>query len=582
MDAKEQIKNKLNILDVVSSYVKLTPSGKTYKGKSPFTNEKTPSFFVSPEKGFFYCFSSQKGGDIFTFIQEIERIEFKDALKLLAERAGISLKPRTEEDIKKQDEKERLYKLLDTATKYFEVNLRKNKEVVEYLKERGLTTETMKQFRLGYALGEWQGCYDTLKQRGYTDQEIHQAGLVIKKDTGGYYDRFRDRVMFPIMDAQGRVVGYSGRILKEDSEKPAAKYINSPEGVLYDKSNILYGYDKAKSAISKEGSVILVEGQFDVVMAHQAGYQNTVAISGTGLTEKHIDILKRFAKTLVFALDSDNAGIKATRRSVIMALEHGLSTQVIPLPGGEDPADVIKRSKEKWGVYVHDATNYIKYRLSLAEEQQLDAHSRTEIVHTDVFLLVEALPSAIEQDRSLQLIAQFLGVSYEAVVEDFKRFQKNPQIENLKVSHSMSESHEDEFSQQPTTTTHEKQIELIALYAYLINESFPVPKEVTERYERIYGSDIAQDYEDLPEDAKNIQSFVIETQYDGQSTQQIFEIFQSGVATMRRAQIHLESEALLTKIRHAELEGDAQKIEQLTKEHHELLTEKHALMRNTN
>ncbi len=274
MNNTDIIKDKLNILDVVGSYVKLEKAGKTWKGKSPFTHEKTPSFFVSPEKGFFYCFSSGKGGDIFTFIQEIERVEFKDALKILAEKAGVEL---GKVSLEKNDETIRRYAILDDATKWYEINLRKNPAIVEHLLGRGLSKETIIKFRVGFSKDSWQDCYDYLKSRKYSDADIASVGLITKKDQGGYYDRFRSRIMFPLMDSRGRVVGFSGRI--HGDEDKGAKYVNSPDGPLFDKSKVLYGYHTAKTAISKADACILVEGQFDVLLAQQSGYINTVAIS---------------------------------------------------------------------------------------------------------------------------------------------------------------------------------------------------------------------------------------------------------------------------------------------------------------
>ncbi len=418
-DQVRQIKDRLNILDIVGSYVKLEKAGKNFKGKSPFTNERTPSFFVSPDKGFYYCFSSGKGGDIFNFIQEIERVDFKDALKLLAHKAGVSLS--TSPEAKRlASEKDRLYLLLDLATKFYEVNLRKDSRVVDHLLERGLTKETIVQFRIGFARDDWQDLYHYLKHKKFTDREIERAGLITSKEGGSYYNRFRGRIMFPIADSRGRIVGFSGRIFEGDEK--SAKYVNSPEGVLFDKSKVLYGYHFAKPAIAKEDYCIFVEGQFDVLLAQQSGYVNTVAISGTGLSEDQLAAVGRFSQNFYFALDSDKAGMKATRRSVLLALSQGYRVKVVLLREGEDPADTILRSKESWDVAVLEARDYIDYRITLAEREDLSFAQKQDLIAQDLFEIVAASKNASTKEHLLGKIALFLGVPVDSVRSDFNSF----------------------------------------------------------------------------------------------------------------------------------------------------------------
>jgi len=513
------IKDKLNILDVVGSYVKLEKAGKTYKGKSPFTNEKTPSFFVSPEKGFFYCFSSGKGGDMFTFIQDIERIEFQDALKLLAEKAGVTLESNIV-SIEKHNQTTLRFKILDDITKWYEVHLRKSPEVVEHLLGRGLTKDTIVKFRLGFALDQWRDCYDYLRSRNYRDDDIESVGLIIKKEGGGYYDRFRSRIMFPLFDGRGRVVGFSGRIFTDDPDIKGAKYINSPEGPLFDKSKVLYGYHTAKNAMSKEDSCILVEGQFDVLMAQQAGYVNTVAISGTGLTDDHITMIKRFTNKVLLALDSDKAGIKATRRSVLAAYRHGMQVQVIMMPDGMDPADTIAHSKEQWDICVTDAKDYIDYRLELVNREEKSFEKKKKLVENDLFTFVYLMKSAIMQDRVLQKIALFLGVSVDAARNDFVAF--TPDSDDLIEASVM----EPVGTSKDTSNTINPQEDTLYFYSFLRDEnhidSFKNFKRIQELYSEYYGGELDDDYQALDETKKNIQLFVMkETYHDSSSS--IFE-----------------------------------------------------------
>src|SRR3972149_5550617 len=298
----EQIKDRLSIIDVISSYLKLEKAGQNFKARCPFHNEKTPSFFVSPSRNSYHCFGCNRGGDIFTFTEEIEGVSFSDALKTLAERAGVTL---TATGNKEREENKKSYDLLEAATKFFETNLLRSETVKNYIKARGLKEETVRNFRLGFAPDGWSNLLDYLKAKGFPEKLIEENGLIIKCQKG-YYDRFRGRIMFPLSDSQGRVVGFTGRIF-DDGSKPSSakategKYVNSPETVLYNKSKILYGYDKAKREMLKEDFCIIVEGQMDLLMAHQAGTANSVAVSGTALSEEHIKLIKRFTETIMLS-----------------------------------------------------------------------------------------------------------------------------------------------------------------------------------------------------------------------------------------------------------------------------------------
>ncbi len=413
------IKEKLNILDVVSAYVKLEKAGSAYKGKSPFNQEKTPSFFVHPDKGFFYDFSAGFGGDIFTFIQKIEHISFPEALKMLAEKAGVSLHYSPEAE-KKASQEKRLFAILEDATIFYEKHLRARKDVLDYLKTRGLKPETITRFRLGFIPDAWRELYQFLRAKGYQDHEIEQAGLIKKKEGSGYYDRFRSRIIFPLFDERGRVVAFSGRIFQGDEK--AAKYLNSPETLLFDKSKMLYAYHLAKARMTKEDYLILVEGQFDVILAHQAGYHNTVAISGTGLTTYQLQMIKRFTKNIFLALDSDRAGIKATKRSVLLAYQEEMSVKVLLLDPGKDPADIIAQSKEKWDLIVKDAKDYIDYRLELAETELSSFEERQKFVFEELFPFLSFVQKSSTREFFLKKMSDFLAVSIDALREDFMHY----------------------------------------------------------------------------------------------------------------------------------------------------------------
>jgi len=562
------IKDKLNILDVVGAYVKLEKAGTSYKGKSPFTNEKTPSFYVSPDKGFYYCFSSGKGGDIFHFIQEIERVDFRESLKILAEKAGVSLSQKGKASLHSKDAL--YYQILDDATKWYEVNLRRDGEVVDYLLGRGLSKETIVNFRIGFAKNSWNDCYDYLKTK-YTDTDIAAVGMITQKEKGGFYDRFRSRIMFPLMDGRGRVVGFSGRIFEpkgQELAKPGAKYVNSPEGVLFDKSRVLYGFHTAKADLSKKGFCILVEGQFDVLMAQQAGSTNTVAISGTGLTEPHLKMIQRFTDTIYLALDSDNAGVKATRRSVLLAYQAGMNVRVIVMADGKDPADVINNSSEQWQTVVHDAQNYIDYRLELFERQPNEFKDKKELVHADLFEIVTLLPSAIDQDKVLEKLGLFLGVSVEAVRKDFATFTPNT---NLSVVET-----EKKPEAQKQKEVLETQEHILYLYHYLLQSELGILadglEKETELYKQVYNSDIQEDYKGLDETKKNIQFFVLSQQFQDSPENIIRSSLETALGEALNKHIDKQSHIILENIRQAESQNDSGKVSRLMKEHQTLLT----------
>ncbi len=343
--AVNDIKARLNVVDVVGGYLKLSKSGTHWKACCPFHNEKSPSFMVNEERQIWHCFGCGKGGDIFSFVEEIEGVEFREALNLLAEKAGVELPKYRKESVFASggvEEPDRTKEILELSTKFYEKQLwdgMGKKTALPYLRKRGLTDESIRHFRLGYAPEGWRHGFDFLVSRGYREQEIEKAGLSIRKESGsGQYDRFRDRIMFPISDIVGRIIGYSARVAPGGDESQA-KYINTPETPVYHKSRVLYGLYQAKQAVKERGFSVLVEGQMDVIACHQAGIGNTIAASGTALTAEQLDILKRYGKEIRLFFDMDGAGQAAAWKSAMLAFERELETAVISLPHGKDAAD---------------------------------------------------------------------------------------------------------------------------------------------------------------------------------------------------------------------------------------------------
>lgn len=424
-DATQQIKDRLSIVDVVSSYVKLEKAGKNFKAKSPFTNEKTPSFYVSPDRGMYHCFSTNQGGDIFTFVEKMEGLDFKGALKLLAERAGVELTPLRPEEA---DERDRLYAILEAATRFFEDTYTQSPEAQAYVGERGLNQKSVHTWRVGYAPSGWDSLKQHLGTLKFKEHEMEKAGLIKKSEKGNsFYDRFRGRVMFPISDTSGRVIAYSGRILPHESNpeyKPdSAKYINSPETVLFSKSHALYGYSLAKNSIRKLNCSILVEGQMDVVLSHQAGYTNTVASSGTALTNPQLGLLSRLSNNLVMAFDADRAGIASAGKGITLALARGMDVKVAALPKGDDPADLVRRGVEEWRKVVRGAKHVIDFYLDHLELEHKDPRRLRLVVGETVVPYLASIPNKIDQAHFVAKTAERLRINEEPIWEEVKRYR---------------------------------------------------------------------------------------------------------------------------------------------------------------
>jgi len=426
----EQIKSRLSILDVVGSYVKLERAGSNYKARCPFHNEKTASFFVSPGRDTYHCFGCNRGGDIFSFIQEAEGLDFFESLKLLAERAGV---PLDSIESRFSGEKDRLYALLEDATVFFTEHLYKRKDVLGYLEERGLTPETIKNFRLGFSPNAWRDTILFLSRKGYTPGEIVKAGLAIQKSDARndgkdiYYDRFRGRVMFPTENSTGRIVGFSGRIfdgearVSSESDIPPAKYINTPQTMLYDKSHILYGYAKAKDAMRKEGVCILVEGQMDVILSHQAGFSNTVGVSGTALTTEHVTLIRRLSDTLILAFDADAAGRNAMESAAKKALNVALTVKAISFDGKKDPADFIRDDESTYKKLLQEAPHVVLFLMAVLRKEEKDALSFKRAVQKHVIPILAVMGNKIEQSHFTAGVAEGLGVKEDILYEEIAR-----------------------------------------------------------------------------------------------------------------------------------------------------------------
>ena len=441
MTAIDEVKARLDIVDIVSNTVELRKAGKSYSGFCPFHhNTRTPAFAVFPDTGTWRCFGEcNEGGDIFSYVMKKEGWDFPTALKELAEQAGVELKPLTPQEQERYEEYDRLRELLENAVTFFQRQLlttSNGAKALKYLHERGLSDATIEEFGIGYAPDSWDEATNHFKTNGYTEADLIDAGLVSERESGGVYDRFRKRIVVPIRDQRGRMTGFGARTLDPEG---MPKYLNSPQTEIFDKGKIMFGLDKARGAIRTKDQVVIVEGYMGVLAPHQHGYKNVVATMGTALTEDHLRLIKRFSRRIILAMDSDAAGTKATLRGLEVARQtldregeirfdaRGLLRQegrlqadirVSTLPPGMDPDDVINRDPAEWEAIIAGAKPIVVHVMeTLAAVRDIeDPKTKTEIA-AQVMPLIEDIPSSIERDAYRQQLARLLRVDERSLVE---------------------------------------------------------------------------------------------------------------------------------------------------------------------
>ncbi len=414
MDAVEEVKSRLAIEDVIGEYVQLKRSGRNFKGLSPFTNEKTPSFMVSPEKQIWHDFSSGKGGNMFSFVMEVEGLDFRQSLQLLARKAGVDLDQYSTMPSGNSSLKKRVQEAYEWATKFYQAQLKANPSALNYLiKTRQYTKQTLLEWQIGYSPNSGRALSTFLTKKGFTTEEMKRAGLVVERQRG-LGDMFRGRIMIPLADSQGTVIGFTARLLSDEQDSP--KYINTPATIVYDKSRNIFGLHLAKEKIRKEGFVVVVEGNLDVISAHQAGTKNVVATAGTAMTELHLKELKRFTGDIRLCFDADQAGLNATERTIPLAQKAGVNLSIIPLELAKDPDELIHKDVHLW----QDALEHKYYVVDWLIDQyknQLDLKSAEgKRVFTDTVLsTIRRLNDPVEKDHYVKLIAKIAGVSSSAI-----------------------------------------------------------------------------------------------------------------------------------------------------------------------
>ncbi|MEI6304930.1 MAG: CHC2 zinc finger domain-containing protein [Candidatus Taylorbacteria bacterium] len=458
----EEIKARIPIEDLIGSYVKIDRAGKSFKAKCPFHNEKSASFFISPERGGYYCFGCGAKGDIFNFVEQFEGLDFKGALKVLADKAGVPLVM----DQKDESERDQLFRIMEDAAKYFEDQYAKSKDAEQYVKGRGIKDETRKTFRIGWAPLGWSNLLDYLKKKGWNQTVMEKAGLIKRKEdlvgygvvsqgrglglvgasadigkpttypTIRYYDRFRGRIMFPISDSSGRIVAFTGRILISDDK--SAKYLNSPDTPLYDKSAILFGLDKSKTEIRRLNYSIMVEGQMDLIMSYQAGVRNIVAASGTALSDDSVNkqgivnnlgLVRRLSPNVIMAFDSDSAGRKAAFRAAGIALSLGMDVKMADIVGGKDPADLVKENPDVWKDILRATKPVVEFEFLNVLRDEKDARKLPRALRERVFPLLASIDSRTDQDYFVKMIADKSNIDAGAIWEDLRTVRKKLETE---------------------------------------------------------------------------------------------------------------------------------------------------------
>ena len=563
----EQIKERLSIADVVSSYIQIEKAGSNMRARCPFHNEKTPSFFISPSRNTFYCFGCGAKGDIFSFVEQFEGLDFSGALRVLGERAGVTIVFESKES---KDKRVRLYEILEKTTLFFEENLKKDGDVQKYLKDRGLDEETLKLWRVGFIPNEWRMVYDYLVSFGFTEKEIESAGLIKKVEktdsVNKYYDRFRGRVMFPISDSSGRIVAFSGRIFEKvisGDKKDIPKYVNSPETELFHKSKILYGFDKAKKSMRKVNFSIAVEGQMDLLMSHQSGFTNTVALSGTALTKDHLLQLSRLSNNIVMAFDADSAGIKSSGKGAALALSMGMDVKVAALPKGTDPADLVKKGKDDWRKVIRESKHVVEFYLDILTKEEKDKRKLRLKVQETVIPYVSQIKNKIDQAHFVATIASRLGISEDPIWEEVKKARIDKYI-----SDDTTEIKEEIIKEHTRKDIIEKQIVGIMVFISKQNTKKGVIDKQKKEFKEIVGESKFKKLMKLPEEEIETIIFEAERIYGDDSSveKELDELLLNLEEEYTREKI----EEALSELKYAEEEGKSSDINKALKKCKEL------------
>ncbi len=441
-DQVEEIKRKTDIVGVVGQYVSLKKMGRHHKGLCPFHAEKTPSFTVNEEMGLYKCFGCGAGGDVIKFLMEIEGIDFRDALERLADKVGVKLLTKKFDG---GEQKQKLLEVLDLSARYYHWLLtaaKPGEEALKYLTERGISKKLIETFNIGFALPGWDNLINYLvNKKKYKEDLLERAGLINRRGNGsGYFDKFRGRIMFPLLDAGGKVVGFSGRILPALEKENEPKYLNSPETEMYHKGRMLFGFFQAKQAIREKKRAVLVEGQMDLISSFGAGVTESVAVGGTALTEDQIEMISRLAKTIYLSFDADEAGLIAIKRAVDLAEKRELEVKVVQIEGGKDPDEVARKYPDKWRDMVEGAVDVYEFVMNKAL-QKYDKNNIQGIkkITEEVVPFLAKIVNSVVKEVWMKRLAEKLGVEVGVVKDEVERVRVGKKIQDKVEDHKKSE-----------------------------------------------------------------------------------------------------------------------------------------------
>lgn len=574
-DAKEEVRARLNIEDVIGEYVHLKRAGRNFKGLSPFSGEKTPSFFVSPDKNIWHDFSSNKGGDIFSFVMEVEGVDFRGALELLARKAGVELSDFESAASKRLAlRKKRLFEANELAAVYYQQSLLRNRHAMEYVFHlRNLSKQVVTEFRIGYAPDTGSALTNALLKKGFTKKELSEAGLLNRY--GG--DMFRGRMMVPLMDASGQVIGFTGRIIGDVPNAP--KYLNTPQTLLYDKGRHVFALSQAKEAIRREDMIVVVEGNLDVVSSHQVGIRHVVATAGTAMTEYHLRAIKRLTGDVRLAYDGDKAGIAASERAIAIAAQVGIELSIISLPdGAKDPDELIQQDPRRWKQAIANSVPAVDWVLSqYAARGDLASASGKRAFTTAGLAVVRALTDPVEQDHYEQKIAAMIGSSRESIHAKLSQeVIERPALKPVRVATNEKKTasyvHEDDILAIAAIDTPSRELLSHSDVTLFHGEE----RQVLARY---LATRVEEVISDTPRELQKYDTYVkivllrAEQRYaEWDANDRYFE-----TARMLRQIEHEHKkqtqEQLITELREAEATGDESRAEQLRAQLNELIKE---------
>lgn len=571
-DAKEEVRARLGIEDVIGEYVQLKRAGRSFKGLSPFTSEKTPSFIVSPEKQIWHDFSSNKGGDVFSFIMEVEGVDFRQSLELLARKAGVDL---TLYQTKGGDTARRKKVLLEAtrlATAYYQHSLLKNPRALEYVfKKRGFTKQTVADFRIGYAPDQGSALVQFLARKGFTKNDLQDAGLTNRFGS----DLFRGRMIIPLLDESGQAIGFTGRILVDDPNAP--KYLNTPATLLYDKSRHIFGLSQAKEAIRKGDYSVLVEGNLDVVSSHQAGVRGVVATAGTALTEHQLRTLRRLSAQVRLAFDGDKAGIAATERAIPIASSLGIALTVVTLPGeAKDPDELIQQDVALWSRAIEAAEPAVDWVIKqYAARSDLGTAQGKRTFSTAALAIIKMLHDPVEQDHYQLLVATMTNSSIDAVRAKISAAGKEATKPLKAVSRAATDSQQAAYTHMDTALgaglLHPKLRDVFAGVDPIIfdDERQQTVMQYLVRHEEAVTSELPPELQGIDEYGKVI-ILRAEKRYEGWREDDIrLEIAE----LLRQYRTEQQKQEIEKQIRSAEDRDDEAEIERLRREHYTLMKE---------